>query len=253
MARSSISTALGESRVLVITGAGISAESGIPTFRGPGGFWRNRDPATLATEAAFRANPQLVWEWYRERRDKIRAAEPNAAHVAVVHLAALARDFLLVTQNVDDLHPRAKWSGHALPDAQCVQIHGDIFETRCSRCRYRRRERGRDVDPSPVPGCPECGAALRPGVVWFGEMLPERALERIDSFLSYRPCEYTLVIGTTALFGYVIQWAIHGTAAGHQLVEINPEESAVSAHANRVIRAPAAVALPQLVADWAQS
>lgn len=244
---------LRDSRILVITGAGISAESGIPTFRGPGGFWRNTDPAKLATEAAFRADPKLVWEWYRERRDNIRSAQPNAAHAAIVQLATLARDFLLITQNVDDLHERARWKERRLEDGQLVHVHGEIFESRCSRCAYHRREAECDADASPVPRCPECGGALRPAVVWFGEMLPEAALARVDAFLSRAPCDYTLVIGTTALFGYIVQWATHGLDRGHALIEINPEESAVSGYATRTIRAPAAVALPQLVESWAQT
>src|SRR5213080_131841 len=114
-------------RVLVITGAGVSAESGIPTFRGKDGYWRNFDPAKLATPEAFARDPKLVWEWYRERRQRIRNAQPNAAQ--------RASEFLLVTQNVDDLHVRA-----GLPTEKMVQIHGDIFVTRCSRCHFQFRE-----------------------------------------------------------------------------------------------------------------
>lgn len=113
-------------RIFVITGAGISAESGIPTFRGTGGYWRTFDPAKLATAEAFARDPDLVWEWYRERRQAIRAAQPNAAHKAIAELARKTRDFLLVTQNVDDLHARA-----GLPNEMMVQIHGNIFETCC--------------------------------------------------------------------------------------------------------------------------
>jgi NAD-dependent deacetylase len=118
-------------RILVITGAGVSAESGIPTFRGKDGYWRNLDPAKLATPEAFVRDPQLVWDWYRERRGRIRNARPNAAHKAIAELAQRAQDFLLVTQNVDDLHARA-----GLPADKMVQIHGDIFRTRCSRCEF---------------------------------------------------------------------------------------------------------------------
>ena len=121
-------------RVLVITGAGVSAESGIPTFRGKDGYWRNLNPAKLATPEAFANNPTLVWEWYRERRQRIRAARPNPAHQGIVKLAAHTNEFLLLTQNVDDLHLRAESQGQRLPRDKVVQIHGDIFETRCSRC-----------------------------------------------------------------------------------------------------------------------
>src|SRR3954467_11638073 len=118
-------------RVLVLTGAGISAESGIPTFRGKDGYWRNRDPTKLATPEAFASDPQLVWDWYRERRQRIRNARPNAAHEAIARLAQRTDEFLLVTQNGDDLHVRAGVAAEKM-----VQIHGDIFVTRCSRCGF---------------------------------------------------------------------------------------------------------------------
>src|SRR6184192_1430895 len=124
-------------RVLVITGAGVSAESGIPTFRGKDGYWRNLDPAKLATPTAFQNDPKLVWEWYRERREGIRKSEPNPAHQAIAKLAQHAREFLLVTQNVDDLHARAGSSKEKM-----VQIHGDIFVTRCSQCDFVSTGRG---------------------------------------------------------------------------------------------------------------
>src|SRR5260370_10814472 len=163
---------MNDSRILILTGAGVSAESGIPTFRGKDGYWRNLDPAKLATPEAFAKDPGLVWDWYRERRRRIRNAQPNAAHEAIVKLAQQSREFFLVTQNVDDLHARAEWEGHRLPKEKIVQIHGDIFVTRCSSCDFSRSERvheGKDVD---LPKCPACGALMRPGVVWFGEQLP---------------------------------------------------------------------------------
>ena len=242
---------LSELRVLMITGAGISAESGIPTFRGPGGFWRNFDPAKLATEAAFLAEPGLVWEWYRERREKIRACQPNAAHRAVVQLAAGAREFMLATQNVDNLHARAEWSGQRLPPEKLVQIHGDIFVTRCSRCDFRRCDA--EIDAPGVPACPQCGGNLRPGVVWFGESLPPHEVHRVDSFLARGPCDLVLVIGTTALFGYIVRWAVDAKSAAGQLLEINPEETPISAFATETIRQPAAASLPTLVAKFTSS
>src|SRR5882762_10927775 len=122
-------------RVLVITGAGVSAESGIPTFRGKDGYWRNLDPIKLATPEAFARDPKLVWQWYRERRQRIRDAQPNAAHEAIAKLAQCADEFLLVTQNVDDLHERA-----GLAKAAMVQIHGDIFVTKCSGCDFEQEQ-----------------------------------------------------------------------------------------------------------------
>src|SRR2546423_11656436 len=122
-------------RVLVLTGAGVSAESGIPTFRGKDGYWRNLDPTKLATPEAFARDPQLVWDWYRERRQGIGIARPNAAHEAIARLAQRRDEFLLVTQNVDDLHARAGVAAEKM-----VQIHGDIFVTRCSRCDFSRSD-----------------------------------------------------------------------------------------------------------------
>ena len=235
-------------RVLVITGAGVSAESGIPTFRGKGGYWRNLDPAKLATPEAFQRDPQLVWEWYRERRQKIRAARPNAAHEAIVKLAAQALDFLLVTQNVDDLHGRAEWEGGRLPAEKMVQVHGDIFVTRCSRCAFRYFER--DIDATGLPQCGSCGALMRPGVVWFGEQLDAREMERVENYLAPGPCHAVIVIGTTAMFGYIVDWALRAAGKQGRLIEINPEPTSLSEFATESYREPATVALPRLVEEF---
>lgn len=265
-------------RILVITGAGVSAESGIPTFRGKGGYWRNLDPITLATPEGFARDPGLVWEWYRERRQRIRDAEPNAAHEAIAKLAEQSRKFLLVTQNVDDLHARA-----GIPRDKMVQIHGDIFVTRCSRCDFSDAGRGGPrafTDPLRPPEpessaprargktdkldrfkrsslqtarnvdllkCPECGALMRPGVVWFGEQLDLGEIQRVENFLGEGTCDFALVVGTTAAFGYIIDWAVRATGKRGQLIEVNPEETPLSQFATRLVREPAAIALPRLV------
>jgi len=240
-------------RALVITGAGISAESGIPTFRGTDGYWRNLDPAKLATPEAFQADPNLVWEWYRERRRRIREAQPNAAHTAVARLSILSRDFLLVTQNVDDLHVRA-----GLAKEKMVQIHGDIFVTRCVRCPLSTREEPEKLDglkPSSfssdgrgvAPVCGGCGGLMRPGVVWFGEMLDPGKIDIVENYLAGGACDVVLVIGTSALFAYVTDWAVRARGQQGQLIEINPEETALSHFADECIRQPAAVALPKLM------
>jgi NAD-dependent protein deacetylase/lipoamidase len=236
-------------RVLVLTGAGVSAESGIPTFRGKDGYWRNLDPAKLATSEAFTRDPKLVWEWYRERRQRIRNARPNAAHEATARLAKHDNEFLLVTQNVDDLHERG-----GLPKEKMVQIHGDIFVTKCSRCDF---EHDREHAPSPsygaagehesVPRCPECAALMRPGGVWFGEQLPWKELQRVENYLECGPCELVIVAGTTATFGYIIDWTLRATHGGGELIEVNPEETPLSRFANRLVREPAAIALPRIV------
>jgi len=238
-------------RVLVLTGAGVSAESGIPTFRGKDGYWRNLDPAKLATPEAFARDPQLVWEWYRERRQRVHNAQPNAAHKAIAKLAEHADEFLLVTQNVDDLHARA-----GLPKEKMVQIHGDIFVTRCSRCDFSYAGRGGSPEPPAasendvdLPRCPACDALMRPGVVWFGEQLPSNELQRVENYLERGPCDLVIVIGTTATFGYIIDWALRARAPNGELIEVNPEETPLSRFATRLIREPAATALPRLVDD----
>ena len=254
-------------RVLVLTGAGVSAESGIPTFRGKDGYWRNLDPTKLATPEAFARNPNLVWDWYRERRQRIRSAQPNAAHEAIVKLSIHASDFLLVTQNDDDLHARAEWHGNRLPPEKIVQIHGDIFMTRCSRCDFSRREQEREQrDTDTVrfglrgrvrafkaatcrrtPRCPECKALMRPGVVWFGEQLDAAKIDAVENFLACGPCDLVIVIGTTALFDYIVDWSVRARGGTGQLIEVNPDETSLSKFATQLLREPAAVAVPRLV------
>ena len=234
-------------RVFVLTGAGVSAESGIPTFRGKDGYWRNLDPAKLATPEAFARDPQLVWDWYRERRECIRNARPNAAHEAVARLAQRTDEFLLVTQNVDDLHARA-----GILAEKMVQIHGDIFVTHCSRCEFERHEYEQEHERG-VPKCPDCHALVRPGVVWFGEQLSRNELERVEDFLDGGACDFVIVAGTTATFGYIIDWALRGSRDGAQLIEVNPEETPLSPFATQLVREPAAIALPRFVRELTNS
>lgn len=236
-------------RVLVLTGAGVSAESGIPTFRGKDGYWRNLDPTKLATPEAFARDPQLVWDWYRERRQRIRNAQPNAAHEAIARLAHHVTDFLLVTQNVDDLHARA-----GVAAGKMVQIHGDIFISRCSRCDFKRFEHEHEHEHE-IPRCSQCNALMRPGVVWFGEQLPGNELQRVENFLDRGACDVVIVSGTTATFGYIIDWALRGSPERFrgELIEVNPEETPLSRFATRLVREPAAIALPQIVDELLNS
>ena len=236
-------------RVLGLTGAGVSAESGIPTFRGKDGYWRNLDPARLATPEAFARDPKLVWEWYRERRHRIRNAQPNAAHAAIATLAQHADEFLLVTQNVDDLHVRA-----GLPKEKMVQIHGDIFVTKCSRCEFAYPDRGGSPEPPgasendvDLPRCPECDALMRPGVVWFGERLPWTEMQRVEGYLGGGVCDLVIVIGTTATFGYIIDWALRASRDDGKLIEVNPEETPLSQFATKLYRESATKVLPRLI------
>lgn len=234
-------------RILVLTGSGISAESGIPTFRGREGYWRNLNPTKLATKTAFASDPVAVWEWYRERRERITRSSPNAAHSALIELAAETNNFLIVTQNVDDLHTRAEWQHRRLEPGQIVQIHGDIFGTRCSRCNFRRRDPAQDVGDVPI--CPVCRAHLRPDVVWFDEELDPAKVAEVEKFLGKGECDVVLVIGTTALFSYIVDWAIAGRGIHGSLIEINPNETGLSSLADKVVREPAAQIARNLVEE----
>lgn len=227
--------------VLIITGAGLSADSGLQTFRGAGGLWRNYNPMALATPEAFARDPKLVWEWYQWRRDEAKKAQPNAAHVALAALASRNRDCLIVTQNVDNLHERA-----GTPSERLVHVHGDLFLNRCTSCDYSDHE---SISEAGLPPrCPQCeNAVLRPGVVWFGEMLDSKVLSRVENFVRRSECGLVLVIGTTATFHYIVDWALRARRSTGMLVEINPEETELSTAANVVYRKRAAEVLPEML------
>lgn len=211
-----------------MTGAGVSADSGIPTFRGAGGLWREYRAEDLATPEAFRRDPRLVWEWYEWRRGLIRDAEPNAAHRAIAELA----DAAVVTQNVDGLHARAG-------SADVVELHGNIFRARC--VREGTTSLRLDAFPDVPPRC-ECGALLRPDVVWFGEALPPEAVERAVGAIS--SADLLLVIGTS---GIVYPAAGFVTLHRGLSIEINPETSGVSSACTLAMPARAAEATPPIV------
>jgi NAD-dependent deacetylase len=224
------------SAVAVLTGAGISAESGIPTFRGAGGLWKNFRAEDLATPEAFAADPKLVWEWYDWRRGLIAAAEPNDGHRALAELARRAKQFTLITQNVDGLHHRA--------GSDALHLHGDIWTLRCTACG-REREDLQTPLPELPPRC-SCGALERPGVVWFGEALPDGVWEQAQ--LAARKAEVFLVVGTSAVV-YPAAGLVHlAKAAGATVIEINVAETPVSHLVDVCWRAPSAQALPQLLA-----
>ena len=240
-----------QTRVLVVTGAGISAESGLPTFRGKEGYWRKQNPKRLATLESFEKNREEVWQWYQERRQKIRRAEPNAAHQALVALSLNCTDFLLVTQNVDDLHDRAEYEKHQLHKEQIVHIHGQIFVSRCTNfrltCHFERWDREPVQTDAKIPQCPNCGCALRPGVIWFDEDNDPLEEQRVDQFLNQGVCDVVLVIGTSATFDYVRRWILQAVVAGAWLIEINPEKTPLSRFAHHVLHGRAAKLLPDLV------
>lgn len=214
--------------VVVFTGAGVSAESGIPTFRGEGGLWRNFRAEELATPEAFARDPALVWEWYEWRRGLVRAAAPNAAHRAIAALPGA----VVVTQNVDALHARAG-------SADVVELHGNIFRVRCMR-GHGVRAALEPFDALP-PRC-ECGALLRPDVVWFGEMLPEDALARASAVM--QGADLVLVVGTS---GIVYPAAGLVALCRGTTIEINPQTSALGSRCTYAIAETAAAAVPPLV------
>lgn len=228
-------------RVCVLTGAGMSAESGIPTFRDAmTGLWARFDPAELASEEGFRADPGRVWDWYEERRDGVRLAEPNAGHRALAAFAARRPGVLtLVTQNVDDLHQRAG-------NVDTIRLHGDILADRwLEPCRCRPARLPEAATPGRPPRCPGCGVMARPGVVWFGEFLPEGALAAAQQAAS--ACDVMLVVGTSGAVWPAAGLAGRARTRGAFVAIVNPHDSDIDAEAHRVLRGTAATLLPVLL------
>jgi NAD-dependent deacetylase len=225
--------------VCVLTGSGISAESGLPTFRGVGGLWRDRRVEDLASPQGFARDPHLVWSWYGERRRAHRSVEPSAAHVALAVLESRIPDFTVVTQNVDSLHLLAG-------SRNVLELHGKMREAKCTRCDERRPLD--DVLDEIARGASEpiahaCGGMWRPDIVWFGEPLPPDVLERaIDAA---RRADLMLVVGTSGLVQPAASLATKRHTSAY-VVEINPEETALTAHVDRSIRARASDVLPEL-------
>jgi len=222
-------------RVTVLTGAGVSAESGIPTFRDAlTGLWANYDPQELATPEGFARNPRLVWEWYAERRARIAGVRPNPGHFALAELERRFADFTLVTQNIDSLHQRAG-------SREVVELHGNIARVKCSREDTVVSDFAQDESP---PRC-GCGAYLRPDVVWFGEMLPTDALARAEE--AAERCEVFLSIGTSAEVYPAAELPLRALSAGATVVEINPERTALTRHAHFALQGASGKVLPLLL------
>jgi len=224
------------SSVAALTGADISAESGIPTFRGAGGLWRQFRPEDLATPEAFGRDPRLVWEWYDWRRKLIASAQPNPGHLALVELEKSKPQFTLITQNVDGLHERAG-------SRKVLKLHGDIWISRCTGCGRERRDDQGPLEELP-PRC-ESGSLLRPGVVWFGEALPAGVWREAEQ--ATRSAEVFLVIGTSAVVHPAAGLVWLAQSAGAKVVEINPEETPLSSQLDRSLRGPAGELLPRLI------
>ena len=242
-------------RLLVLTGAGVSAESGVPTFRGPEGLWRKYSAEQLATPQAFEADPRLVWEWYGFRRERVGACRPNAAHAAIARLTLEHEDARLVTQNVDGLHelaleeavsnplsPRSSVSG-----AAPIVLHGSLFRTRCTGCDDRTLDR-HPVDATSeasLPRCKKCSAPLRPDVVWFGEQLDPEILQ--SATRAAESAEVCLVVGTSGLVHPAASLPLVTRESGGVVVEVNTEPTPLTGIAVSSLRGPAGQILPSLL------
>ena len=224
-------------QVVAFTGAGISAESHVPTFRGADGLWRNYSPERLATAEAFSSDPRLVWEWYDWRRGLIREAQPNPGHLALTEMQRSARGrFTLVTQNTDGLHERAG-------SQDVVKLHGDIWLLRCTNCG--REDRNEQVPLDPLPPLCRCGAILRPGIVWFGEMLPIDQWERAMN--AARRADVFMAIGTSALVYPAAGLAQVARQSGARVVIVNPDPTPADELAEWILRGLAGEILPRLL------
>lgn len=233
---------LGARQVVVLTGAGMSAESGIPTFRdAQTGMWARYRPEELATPEAFRAHPARVWRWYEERRHTVKQAEPHAGHQALVQIEALVPLLTVITQNVDGLHQLAG-SSHV------VELHGNIHRSKCSVThRPISREWLRDSELQPPVSPYVKNGFARPDVVWFGEILPQQAVDQAMSAIA--DCDFCFSIGTTSLVQPAASLPLLAREHGAPLVEINPVETPLSDRADQCIRVAASVALTAIAAQ----
>ena len=226
-------------RVAVLTGAGISAESGIPTFRDAlTGLWANFRPEELATPEAFRRNPELVWNWYRMRRQRLGEVQPNPGHYALAELARRVPELTLITQNVDGLHARAG-------SREVIELHGNITRVKCFEGEHQATD---FTDSEKVPLCARCGSLLRPDIVWFGELLPVEALRRAQA--AARSCDLFLSVGTSNLVEPAASLPWLAAATGASVVVVNPSsEGQRSGSRIHHLAGPAGVVLPALLRE----
>jgi NAD-dependent deacetylase len=232
-----VTTLRSAQKIAVLAGSGISAESGVPTFRdAQTGLWARYDPMELATPEAFERDPRLVWEWYAWRRELVGNADPNPGHEALAELETRVPDFVLLTQNVDGLHRRAG-------SQNVTELHGNITRSKCSVEGVFVEPR--EDDSGVPPSCPGCGAFLRPDVVWFGEALPAGALE--EAFDAARECDVFFSIGTSGLVQPAASLAFEAQRHGAVVVEVNPDETPLTRHADHALRGGAGELLPELV------
>lgn len=224
-------------RLTVLTGAGVSAESGVPTFRdAQTGLWAQYRAEDLATPSAFQRNPRLVWSWYEWRRELVARAKPNPAHLALAEMEELFDEFHLITQNVDGLHQRAG-------SRSVIELHGNITRSKCFR-ENKLVSSWPDTGDVP-PRCPRCGGLLRPDVVWFEEPLPEQELDMARQVSA--SCDVFLAVGTSSVVQPAASLPLDALYSGAALVEINPQQTSLTGQAHFVFSDPAGVALPGLL------
>lgn len=204
-------------KVVVLTGAGISAESGVPTFRGEKGLWKNLRPEDLASPFAFQQNPKLVWEWYDWRRNLIKPLKPNKGHKVIASIEKKKPNFTLITQNVDGLHQKAG-------NKSSIELHGNIWKMRCTE--EKTVTENLESPLKNIPPICNCGAMLRPHIVWFGESLPSEAIQ--SSYQVAEECDLMLVIGTSALVQPAASLPGIAQSTGAYVVEVNAEETPIS-------------------------
>ncbi len=221
--------------VAVLTGAGISAESGVPTFRGENGLWKKFRPEELANFDAFMRNPELVWEWYTFRKRIISSIDPNPGHYALAKMESQFPKFTLITQNVDGLHLRAG-------SQNILELHGNLMRNRCLKCETIVQSVELEFEGS-VPKC-ECGGMLRPDVVWFGEMLPQDVIQA--AFLAAETCDVFLCLGTSAVVHPAASLPMIAKQHGAYLIEINPETTPLTAIADENINGPTGEIMPAI-------
>ena len=221
-------------KIVFVTGAGISQESGIPTFRGKDGLWRKYDVMQLATINSFYENPKLVWEWYNERRKNIFSAEPNLGHKAIAELEKFVK-VVILTQNIDGLHQRAGSS-------KVLELHGSIIEIECTICKFKNKIL---TEFTNIPPLCKCGNILRPNVVWFGESLPQNTWQ--EAIIHSSNCDVMIIVGTSLVVSPANTLPHYAKQNNSFLIELNPEETMMSVDMDLSVRSTSVIALPELV------
>lgn len=221
-------------KIVFVTGAGISQESGIPTFRGKDGLWRNYDSMKLATIDAFYDNPKLVWQWYNERRQNIFSSKPNLGHIAIAELEKFV-EVVVLTQNIDGLHQKAGSS-------KVLELHGSIVKIKCTVCDYKNEI---ITEFSELPPLCKCGNILRPNVVWFGEGLPQDVWQ--EAITHSNSCDVMVIAGTSLVVSPANTLPLYAKQNNATLIEVNPDETIMTAEMDLSFRSTSAVALPELV------